>query len=89
MWAASAFTSQLYVYSVPELEKLAVVDIGVLPNWIAVSNDGNTLYVTSQEPAEEQGSVAVIDISTRDVLKVIKVGRGPKRIHLVDLPSPS
>lgn len=89
VWAASAFTSQLYVYSVPELEKLAVVDIGVLPNWIAVSNDGNTLYVTSQEPAEEQGSVAVIDISTRDVLKVIKVGRGPKRIHLVDLPSPS
>jgi len=88
VWAASAFTSQLYVYSVPDLEKLAVIDIGVLPNWIAMSNDGRTLYVTSQEPGDEQGSVAVIDIATRKISKVIKVGRGPKRIHLVDLPAP-
>ncbi len=87
IWAASAFTSQLYVYSVPALEQLAIVDIGTLPNWIAVSNDGQTLYATSQEPSKEQGTVAVIDIAARQVLKFIEVGKGPKRIHLVDVPS--
>ena len=87
VWAASSFTSQLYVYSVPQLEKLAVVNIGVLPNWIALSHDGKILYVTSQEPTKEQGTVFVIDISSRTILKTIKVGPKPKRIHLVDLPS--
>ena len=87
VWAASSFTSQLYVYSVPELEKLAVVDVGVLPNWMAFSNDGKILYATSQEPSKKQGSVAVIDIASRKVLKFIKTGARPKRIHLVDLPS--
>ncbi len=87
VWAASSFTSQLYVYSVPELEKLAVVDVGVLPNWMAFSKDGKILYATSQEPSKKQGTVAVIDIASRKVLKFIKAGPRPKRIHLVDLPS--
>ncbi len=87
VWAASAFTSQLYVYSVPELEQLAVVDIGTLPNWMAVSNDGKILYATSQEPHKEHGTVAVIDIASRQVLKFIEVEKGPKRVHLVDVPS--
>ena len=87
VWAASSFTSQLYVYSVPELKKLAVVDVGVLPNWMAFSNDGKILYVTSQEPRKKRGTVAVIDIASRKVVKFIKAGPRPKRIHLVDLPS--
>ena len=86
LWAASAFTSQLYVYSVPELEELAVVDVGVLPNWMALSKDGKTLYVTSQEPSRERGTVAVIDIASREVLKFIEAGTRPKRIHLVETP---
>ena len=87
VWTASSFTSQLYVYSVPELKKLAVVDVGVLPNWLAFSKDGKILYATSQEPSQKQGTVAVIDIGSRKVLKFIKTGSRPKRIHLVDLPS--
>ncbi len=87
VWAASSFTSQLYVYSVPELKKLAVVDVGVLPNWMAFSSDGKILYATSQEPSKKQGTVAVIDIASRKVLKFVKTGPRPKRIHLVDLPS--
>jgi YVTN family beta-propeller protein len=87
VWAASSFTSQLYVYSVPELRKLAVVDVGVLPNWMAFSNDGKTLYATSQEPSKKRGTVAVIDIASRRVVKFIKAGPRPKRIHLVDLPN--
>jgi len=87
LWAASSFSSQLYVYSVPELKKLAVVDVGVLPNWMAFSNDGKFLYATSQEPSKKQGTVALIDIASRKVLKFIKTGSRPKRIHLVDLPS--
>lgn len=87
VWAASSFTSQIYVYSVPELKKLAVVDVRVLPNWMAFSNDGKILYVTSQEPGKKRGTVAVIDMASRKVLKFIKTGPRPKRIHLVDLPS--
>ncbi len=87
VWAASSFTSQLYVYSVPELRKLAVVDVGVLPNWMAFSHDGKILYATSQEPSKKQGTVAVIDITSRKVVKFIKTGPRPKRIHLVGLPN--
>jgi YVTN family beta-propeller protein len=86
LWAASSFTSQLYVYSVPELEQLAVVDVGVLPNWMALSKDGKILYATSQEPDKERGTVAVIDTASHEVLKLIEVGPRPKRIHLVELP---
>ena len=86
IWAASSFTSQLYAYSVPELEELAVVDVGVLPNWMALSKDGKILYATSQEPAKERGTVAVIDTASREVVKLIEVGPRPKRIHLVELP---
>ncbi len=87
LWAASSFTSQLYAYSVPELKELAVVDVGVLPNWMALSKDGKILYATSQEPAKEHGTVAVIETASREVVKLIEVGPRPKRIHLVKLPS--
>jgi len=86
LWAASSFTSQVYVYSVPDLEKLAVVDIGLLPNWIAVSSDGKRVYVTCQEPAQEHGVVAAIDRETRQVVNLIEVGHRPKKILAVDVP---
>ena len=57
-----------------------------IANWIALSKDGKTLYATSQEPSREHGTVAVIDIASREVLKFIEAGPRPKRIHLVEIP---
>lgn len=97
LWATSTMADRWYVYSVPELEQLAVIDIqlGNAPNWIAFTPDGAYAYVTNTtwapgpdgEPSTDvNGTVTVIDTATRQVVDTIEVGPLPKRIHMVEVP---
>lgn len=97
LWAASTMADRWYVYSVPSLKQLAVIDIeeGNAPNWIAFTPDGAYAYVSNttweQPDADDQpspdvnGTVTVIDTATRQVVDTIEVGPLPKRIHMVDV----
>lgn len=98
LWAASTMADRWYVYSVPQLEQLAVIDIedGNAPNWIAFTDDGayayttNTTFVPDEagEPRTDvNGTVTVIDTATRDIVGTIEVGALPKRIHAVRVPA--
>src|SRR6218665_437963 len=49
------------------------ITVGTIPAGVAVTPDGNTAYVTSQET----GSVSVIDRVTGTVTKTITVGSSP------------
>jgi len=97
LWATSTMADRWYVYSIPELEQLAVIDIeeGNAPNWIAFSDDGAYAYVTNTtfvpddtgEPRTDvNGTVTVIDTASRQVAATIDVGALPKRIHAVRVP---
>ncbi|MEM9730283.1 MAG: beta-propeller fold lactonase family protein, partial [Myxococcota bacterium] len=98
LWATSTMADKWYVYSVPELEQLAVIDIpeGNAPNWIAFTPDGafayvsNTTFVPDEngEPRTDvNGTVTVIDTQRREVVGTIEVGPLPKRIHAVRVPN--
>jgi len=85
LWAATNLESAVYVYSLPDLEQLALIEVGSMPNWIAFSAGGGTAYVTNNAPLEERGTVSVIDTEAKVVRKTLTVGKEPKRIHRVDL----
>ncbi|MEM7138014.1 MAG: beta-propeller fold lactonase family protein [Myxococcota bacterium] len=98
LWATSTLADKWYVYSVPELEQLAVIDIpeGNAPNWIAFTPDGEFAYVSNTtfvpEPNGEprtdvNGTVTVINTRTREVVNTIEVGPLPKRVHAVFIPN--
>jgi YVTN family beta-propeller protein len=86
IWATSSMLSQVRVYSVPELEPLAEIDIGPVPNWMDFSHDGKEVFITSQVRAEPNGEVAIIDTETKTVLATIEVESRPKRIHALIVP---
>jgi len=97
LWATSTLADRWYVYSVPELEQLAIIDIpeGNAPNWIAFTPDGAFAYVTNTtwdpgpngEPSTDvTGTVSVVDTKRREVVATIEVGPLPKRIHAVVVP---
>jgi YVTN family beta-propeller protein len=85
LWAASNLQGVVRVYSLPALEELAAIEVGILPNWIAFTRDGSIAYVTNTDPAAATGSVSVIDVESRAVTATLTVGKAPKRIHRVDL----
>jgi YVTN family beta-propeller protein len=89
IWAATNMENRTYVYSLPDLEQLAVIDVGEGPNWIAFSGDGSTAYVSNTNCEAPNGTVSVIDVATRQVVKTLDVGKCPKRTHLVQLPAGS
>ena len=59
--------------------------LGAVPEWIAFSVDGKTMYVTDSGLM----LVSVIDTETMKELKEIPVGQVPKRIYTLPIGSSS
>jgi YVTN family beta-propeller protein len=87
LWAATNLEGAVYVYSLPDLEQVARIEVGNYPNWIAFSSDGTTGYVTNTDPLAAHGTVSVISARTHAVEATLDVGKAPKRIHRVELPA--
>jgi len=96
LWIASTEANAVFAYSLPGLELLGHVDLpktrrpdnsvlGAVPEWIAFSVDGNTMYVTDSGLM----LVSVIDTDTMKELKEIPVGQVPKRIYTLPIGSSS
>ena len=86
IWANTNMENKTYVYSLPDLEQLATIEVGEGPNWIAFGGDGSTAYVTNTNCLAPNSTVSVIDVATREVVKTLDVGKCPKRIHSLKLP---
>lgn len=78
---------RVYVYSLPELERLASIDVGESPNWITFNADGTTAYITNADCGEPNGTVSIVDVASRQVVKTLDVGACPKRVHTIVLPA--
>jgi YVTN family beta-propeller protein len=61
------------------LQPRGEVDVGKIPNWLAFTPDGKTLFVSNAE----SNTVTAIDVPTRSVRATITVGRAPKRLLVV------
>ncbi len=82
LWVTSCAGGAVWVFSVPDLRRLAKVDVGKFPNWLAFSSDGKTLFVSNTE----SDAVSAIDVGARKVVATILVGKAPKRIIFVSSP---
>jgi len=74
--ANSSLNSSVYVYTLPALELVGGVRVGHSPNWVTMTPDGKTAYIS----VSGQNSVAVLDIASVKLVAEIKTGgQVPKR----------
>jgi YVTN family beta-propeller protein len=96
LWVASTEANAVFAYSLPDLHLLGHADLpqtrrpdnsvlGSVPEWIAFSLDGKTMYVTDSALM----LVSVIDTETMKEIAEIPVGQVPKRIYTLLLDSSS
>ncbi len=75
IWSTSKINGHVYAYSLPELEYLGGVPVGVVPDWLTFTQDGKYLYAANAH----SDTVSVIDVEAITEVKVIQVGQVPKR----------
>ena len=82
-WVTNVFGNGVTAFSVPDHKVLATLGVGLAPNWMTFSPDGELLYVSNSG----SNDVSVIDIKLfREVVR-IPVGMSPKRLLVVNVPS--
>ena len=82
IWSTSKINGHVYAYSLPDLEYLGGVPVGVVPDWLTFTPDGKYLYAANAH----SNTVSVIDVAARKEMKVIPVGQVPKPNITVMLP---
>jgi YVTN family beta-propeller protein len=93
LWAASTAANAVFAYSLPDLKLLGHVNLPVLnlpgrppipamPQWLTLTPDGKTLYVSD----EAMKSVSVIDTKSFKDICEVAVGEVPKRNNTLVLP---
>ncbi len=82
LWSTSKINGHVYAYSLPDLEYLGGVAVGVVPDWLTCTPDSKFLYVANAH----SNTVSVVDVEARKEIEVITVGQVPKRNITATLP---
>ena len=82
LWSTSKINGSVYAYSLPGLELLGGVKVGVVPDWLTFTPDSRHLYVANAH----SNTVSVVDVAERKEVAVIPVGQVPKRNITARLP---
>jgi YVTN family beta-propeller protein len=82
LWVDSGPNRCVFVYSLPDLKLLGQVPTGGQPAWINFSLDGTMAYVSNTE----EGTLSVIDTTSRKEVARIPVGPKPMRTAVSVLP---
>ena len=82
IWSTSKINGSVYAYSLPDLEPLGGVKVGVVPDWLTFTPDSKYLYVANAH----SNTVSVVDVAAREEVEVIQVGQVPKRNITARLP---
>ncbi len=86
VWDVSRVTSSVYGYSLPDLEYIGSVHVGMGgggADWATSSPDGRFLFVA----VTGAGETVVVDLERLEVVKRIPVGYAPKRVHTAVIPA--
>jgi YVTN family beta-propeller protein len=78
----SRLNSAVYIYSLPDLQLVGSVDVGVAPDWVTLTPDGKTAYVANAG----SNNVSVVDMGGLREVTRIPVGQVPKRNITAMLP---
>ncbi len=82
LWVTSLGDAGVYVYDVATKKISKEIPTGECPNWVSFSPDGK--YSTVSNSASDDASI--FDTRTRREIARIKVGKGPKRLLVVNVP---
>jgi YVTN family beta-propeller protein len=82
LWVTSLADSGVYVYDVATGKISKEIHTGACPNWITFSPDGR--YCAVSNSASDDCSI--IATQTRREVARVKVGKGPKRLLVVNVP---
>ena len=75
--AAGSVTDNVVIYSLPDMRRLADIEVGREPNWIIFNNDISFAYVTNRG----DDTVSVISMSElREIKRIEGVGNYPQRM---------
>ena len=75
--AAGSVTDNVVIYSLPDMRRLADIEVGREPNWIIFNNDISFAYVTNRG----DDTVSVISMSElREIKRIDNVGSYPQRM---------
>jgi YVTN family beta-propeller protein len=80
--ANGSMANEVVIYSLPNLSLVGSVLVGQDPNWDTLSPDGTRVYVSNRGTDD----VSVIDLSTRQEISRINVGKYPQRMAAVAGP---
>lgn len=86
LWDVSRVTSSVYGYTLPELDFIGSVHVGLGgggADWATSTPDGRYLFVS----VTGAGETVVVDLERLEVVKRIRVGQAPKRNHTAILPA--
>ena len=75
LWATSKWFGYAYCYSLPDLKFLGKVDVGLGPEWLTFTPDGQMMYVG----VAGEDMTAVVDVKAMKLVTRIPVGYTPKR----------
>ena len=75
LWATSKWYGYVAAYSLPDFKLLKIVPVGSHPEWIAIPQDGKSVYVA----CAGSDATVVVDSQTMKVVTKIEVGAVPKR----------
>ena len=82
IWATSLADSGVYVYELATRKLSKEIPTGECPNWVTFSPDGRYCCVSNSGSDD----CSIIDTRTRREIARIRVGKGPKRLLVVQVP---
>lgn len=81
LWVTSLADGGVYVYDIATKKLSQEIHTGACPNWIAFSPDGRYCCVSNSGSDD----CSIIDTRSRREVARVKVGKGPKRLLVVDV----
>lgn len=82
VWATSLPDHGIYVYEIATKKLSEEIPTGKCPNWVAFSPDGKYCCVSNSGSDD----CSIIDTKTRREVARVKVGKGPKRLIVLQVP---
>lgn len=83
LWVTSLADNGVYVYDIASKNISPEIPTGGCPNWIAFSPEGRYAAISNSSSDD----CSIIDTRTRSEVARVKVGKGPKRLLVVRVPS--
>ena len=83
LWITSLADSGVYVYDLGTRKTSPMIHVGKCPNWIAFSPDGRYCAVSDSDSDD----CSIIDARAQREVARVKVGKGPKRVLVLNAPT--